>query len=246
MQESPSLSRRTALAGLGAGSLGLFFGTHAALAAAPNRETGSAAVIPASDLVDHPLTGLWLSLVALPSNPDLVVAVPTIFGADGSAVMIYPCTEANGNGVHIKGAAIGTWAPIDDRSAHFTTVQVLSDMDGGYVGTSTFDGYPLVSDDGQSWEVKSEFDRSTVRDASHAIVRSIQGPSKNPFHGFRMTPGNDGFPPYRTSLEPGDGLVPDPVDAGHFPEVAPVHPGDPRLAPTPTPPPPGGGLAGVQ
>lgn len=214
MQESRSLSRRTALAGLSASSLGLFFGAHAA--ALPNKETGSAPVIPARSPADHPLTGLWLSLVALPSNPDLVVAVPTIFAADGSAVMIYPCTEANETSVHVKGAAIGTWFPIDDRSARFTTVQVLSDMEGVYQGTYTFDGYPVVSDDGQSYAVNSEFDLSTVRDASHAIVRSIQGPSRNALHGFRMSPGNAGFP-------------------FSIPEVAPVHPGDQRLVPTPVP-----------
>src|SRR5690606_41782735 len=61
MQESRSLSRRTALAGLSASSLGLFFGAHAA--ALPNKETGSAPVIPARSPADHPLTGLWLSLV---------------------------------------------------------------------------------------------------------------------------------------------------------------------------------------
>lgn len=203
MPTSRPFSRRTALAGLGAGSLGLFMAAQSgASTAVPNRETGGSgdstkepgALVTQTSLAGHPLAGLWLATMAMPSHPDDVVAVPTFFGADGSAVLIFPCTEANDTGVMLKGAAVGTWTAIDDRYAHFTTVHAVSDMDGRYHGTVTFDGYPLVSDDGETFADQSDYDLFTVRDHLNRIVKSTQGPFSNPMLAYRMHAGRAGFP----------------------------------------------------
>jgi hypothetical protein len=198
------MSRRSALAGLGAGSLGLAFASQFAAAS-----TGHSTSVA---LADHPLTGLWLSMVGLPSNRDVSVVVPTIFGTDGSMVLIYPCTENSETGVQIKGAAIGTWAPVDGRSGHFTTVQVLSDIDGNFLGTITLDGHPVVSDDNETYTVDSNFDLVTIRDSFNAVTRSMAGPSRNPMHAYRMRPGNAGFPASVVAEEPTLVRPPAPVD----------------------------------
>lgn len=184
MAATSSLSRRTALAGLGAGSLGLF----------ASRVATAGASVPLSSLPDHPLTGLWLSHIALTAEGDQTAAVPAFFGADGSAMLVYPCVEAGQNGTQIRGLAIGTWAPIDHNAARFTAVEVCYGADGSYQGTRTYDGYPVVSDDGTSFTVKNEFDVLTVRDAGNAIVQSHLG--RRPMTGVRMAPGNPGFAPY--------------------------------------------------
>lgn len=235
MSEPRSLSRRSALAGLGVGSLG-FFARQVANAG----ESAGSQAEATSVRSCHPLAGLWLSHIAISAEGDQTAAAPAFFGADGTAVLVYPCAEASENGIQIRGLALGTWAPIDDHEARFTAVQVCFGADGTYQGTRTYDGYPVVSDDGASFEVKGELDLMTVRDAGNAIIGSHAGARRSMF-GSRMAPGNAGFTPYRTSLDPGDELDPgaqsaasdlEPAQAEgtlEIPEVAPVYPGDPRL-----------------
>lgn len=227
MSAARSLSRRSALAGLGVGSLGLFLGASAQ-AGAPAFETGGSGGGEPVASGPHPLVGLWLSQVALAAEGDQTAAAPAFFGADGTAVLAYPCAEASENGTQIRGLALGTWAPIDDHEAHFTAVQVCFGADGTYQGTRTYDGYPVVSDDGASFTLKAEFDLMTVRDAGNAIIASYSGGRR--MTALRMTPGNAGFMPYRvsSSLETagGDDEATAPADV---PDVAPVYPGDPRL-----------------
>jgi hypothetical protein len=226
MAQTPSLSRRSALAGLSAGSLG-FFASRVATTAAP---------VSASSLTDHPLTGLWLSHVALNGDGDETAAAPAFFGADGTAILVYPCAEATEDGTQIRGLALGTWAPIDDREARFTAVQVCFGADGSYQGTRTYDGYPIVSDDGASFAVKGEFDRLTIRDARNAIVASLAG-ARRAMIGTRMTPGNAGFAAFRVADSPENAPEQETTSVpSEVPEVAPVHPGDPRLIPTPPEP----------
>jgi hypothetical protein len=190
MSASRSLSRRTAVAGLGAGSIGAIFATQAL--AAPMRNDGSSGG-GGGALASHPLVGLWLALVEVPSNPGVSVAVPTLFTADGSAVLFYPATEVAAHGVQVKGAAVGTWESTGTRSGHFTAVQALSDFEGNYLGTVTVDGYPEVGDDGESFAVNSALERITVRNAQNVISSRLSGSSSNPMHGARMRPGFDGF-----------------------------------------------------
>jgi hypothetical protein len=191
MAKASALSRRTALAGLGAGSLG-FFASQVATAGASAQ---------ASSTTDHPLTGLWLSHVALNGDDEETAAVPAFFGADGTAVLVYPCAEAGENGTQIRGLALGTWAPIDDHEARFTAVQACFGADGSYQGTRTYDGYPVVSDDGASFTVKNEFDLLTIRNAGNEIAETHLG-GRRPLRGFRMAPGNPGFVPYILEINP--------------------------------------------
>ena len=92
------------------------------------------------------------------------------------------------------------WAPIDDREARFTVVQACFDADGTYQGTRTYDGYPVVSDDGVSFAVKTEFDLLTIRDASNEIVEGHMG--GRPMRAFRMAPGDPGFVSYVLETNP--------------------------------------------
>jgi hypothetical protein len=75
MPANNHLSRRHALAGLGAGSLGLLLGSHAS--ALPDRETGSAPGGADVSMATHLSTGRWLSAMGLPSKPNDSVAVPS-------------------------------------------------------------------------------------------------------------------------------------------------------------------------
>ena len=81
MSAEHSLTRRSALAGLGIGSLGLMFGASAT-AAPPAAEAGGSGGSILSTAT-HQLAGRWLSSLGLPSRPDVAVAVPTFFGAEG-------------------------------------------------------------------------------------------------------------------------------------------------------------------
>ena len=71
----PSVSRRTALAGLGAGGLGLALAATARPAAAQDAT--------AEAMAGHPLVGTWAVMV-----PGAVI--PQIFGPDGSVVTAFP------------------------------------------------------------------------------------------------------------------------------------------------------------
>lgn len=192
MSASRSLSRRSAVASLGAGSLGALFAANAL--AAPSAEIGGSGGGGTGSLANHPLVGLWLALVEVPSNPGVSVAVPTLFAADGSAVLFYPATEVADHGVQVKGAAVGTWEATGSRSGHFTAVQALSDMDGAYLGTVTVDGYPEVDEKGDAFAVNSALERMTVRNAQNVVTSRLSGSIANPMHGARMKPGFGGFP----------------------------------------------------
>lgn len=204
MTKQHALSRRTALAGLGAGSFGLFLSASASAAPATFEVGGSGG----GELISgepHPLTGLWLSYLALSAEGDETVAAPAFFGADGTAVLVYPCAEAGENSTQFRGLALGTWAPMNDHEARFTAVQVCFGADGSYQGTRTYDGYPVVSDDRASFTVKNEFDLLTVRDAGNTIIESRAG-SRRAMVGNRMIPGNAGFASYRVSDSPENDL----------------------------------------
>lgn len=188
METSRKVSRRATVAGIGAGGIGLALSTRLAGAA----KTEVPYQIRA--LAEHPLTGVWLVMVNLPSAPDTTVVVTSIYHANGSVIHAFPTTEGGPDGVRFKGAAIGTWEAADERTGHFTTVQVLSDADGAFLGTLTLDGHPTVSEDGQSFEDQGTANLVTIRDATNAIVAEIAGGSPQPARGYRMAPGNPGFP----------------------------------------------------
>lgn len=217
MATTHSLTRRSAIAGLGAGSLGLFLGASAA-AAAPAFDNGSSGGGDLLSTATHPLAGRWLSHLALPSRPDVDVAVPTFFGGDGTVVMIFPGMEAEKRGIQVSGMALGCWEPLSADLGHFTAVQVLANLDGDYIGTVTVDGYAQTDAEGLGFAVRSEDNLFIVRDAGDAIVEELAASADHPMRGLKMRVGNAGF---ATSL----------AAPARVPEVAPVYPGDPRLQP---------------
>ncbi len=181
---TPSLSRRAALAGLGASGLTLI--GHRIAGA-----TGQAG----GPLADHPLAGLWLAMSnpLLPDSPQ--VPTPSLFGVDGSVHLYFGVTQAGPNGVLFGTTAAGTWEADSDRRGRFTAVQVLSDSDGNFVGTVTINGFPEVSEDGQTFI--EDFSRAIVviRDATGAVVQT-QGPGADvePITANKMGVGSPGFP----------------------------------------------------
>src|SRR5215213_9883692 len=91
------VTRRTALAGLGAGCLGV------ALAATARQASAQDATAEA--MANHPIVGAWM--VAAPTGPALAV-----FLADGTNIQGVPTAQAGPQGVTFTGAQVGTWEPV--------------------------------------------------------------------------------------------------------------------------------------
>jgi hypothetical protein len=173
-----SISRRSALAGLGAGGLGLAL-------ASTTRHT--AAQDASADMANHPIVGAWN--VITPSGPSLAV-----FSADGTNVQGLPATQAGPNGVTFVGPQVGTWEPISERGIHFTGIQLHSDATGVFTGTVTIDGYPVVSEDGMTLLDDQSQVMITIRDAAGAILQQFPASGDPPVTGTRMGVGAPGFP----------------------------------------------------
>ena len=172
-----SVSRRTALAGLGACGVGL--------ALAP---PGVAAQEATPGMASHPLVGTWL---------DAGGANLARYGADGSVTTAWAANFADGSGnVLFQSPGLGVWEAIDDRSARFTSVTVYSDAAGTFIGTSTLDGYLTVSEDGQTfvddWTHGTKF---TDRDANNNLIGEFTGGANpQPVRGLRIAVWNVPFP----------------------------------------------------
>jgi hypothetical protein len=180
---SQSVSRRTALAGLGAGTLGV------ALAATVRH---ASAQDTATEMAKHPIVGTWMAVIRpAPGAPGF--ASPAIFAADGSQVIAWPITRAGPDGVTFGSGWVGAWEPISERGIHFTAVQVLSDAAGAYLGTVTVDGYPVVSEDGQTFLDDSPQTTNTIRDPLGTIVQQFSG-GGGAVTGTRIRVGSDGLP----------------------------------------------------
>ena len=173
-----SVSRRTALAGLGAGGLGLALATTARPAAAQEQ----------ASLATHPLVGTWL---------DAGGANLSRFGADGAVGVAWATNFADGSGnVLFQSPGLGVWEPVDDRSARFTAIAIYSDAAGTLIGTSTLDGYLTVSEDGQTfvddWTHGTKF---TDRDAHFNVIGEFTGDANTPpVRGLRIAAWNVPFP----------------------------------------------------
>ena len=118
-QTGPSVSRRSALAGLGAGGLGLALAATARPAAAQDAAT---------EMATHPLVGLWIFNGAVdPSQgPEWMFE---LYHADG--------TYVNWNGLN-AGAALGIWRPTGARTAEVLLIYIDTDpFPGGVEGPGT-------------------------------------------------------------------------------------------------------------
>jgi hypothetical protein len=191
-----NLTRRSALAGLGAGSIGM------ALA-----KPVSAAITTAG----HPAVGTWLLMGPGTS------ATPTILmlTADGLAVS---CGMVN----HIKSAAIspagypggamgaaahgpvvfsspsmGFWEATSNRELHVALTAIETDGDGGFTGTTTIESFPVLGEDGMSFTDDGLRTSATARDATFSVVAATTG-SPQALTAHRLAAGAAGFPVART------------------------------------------------
>ncbi len=171
-----SVSRRTALAGLGAGGFGLALGTRVRPASAQDATAR------------HPLVGVWN--VLNPGSPSVAN-----FQADGSVTFGQPPSYVDpALGVVFQGSSIGTWEPTGARSIHGTWVTWLSDGNGAILGTVTIDGYPEVSEDGLSLTDDQSQSMITIRDAAGGVVQEIAAAGAPPVIGNRIAVGQPNFP----------------------------------------------------
>jgi hypothetical protein len=171
-----SICRRSALAGIGAA---------AAIVGLGRSVTEVGAQVTASEMAGHPIVGAWNGMT--PSGP-----VVGIFLPDGTNLITVPATQAGPNGVEFISTQAGRWEPVSERGIHFTSVQWHSDANGVYTGSVTVDGYPVVSEDGQTLLDTGTPGSVTIRDAAHQVVQVVTNPP--PVTGVRMRVGTPGFP----------------------------------------------------
>jgi hypothetical protein len=176
-RSSTAVSRRTALAGLGAGSLGLAL-------AAPARH----AQADQTSLVDHPLTGAWL--LTLPG-----AVAPAVFTADGTVTLAWQaCGAGSAGAVEFTTSGVGTWKSTGARGGYVNVLQVLADEMGAFMGTRSLHCYLVVSDDGRSFLDDGIQTRVYVRNAAHTVTAILgEDGDSAPMSGVRMSPGSPGF-----------------------------------------------------
>ncbi len=176
-----SVSRRIALAGLGAGGLALATG-------------GAASAKQPAGLADHPLTGVWLAMANPASPEDPQFPAPSYYGADGTVLLSFPVGQVGPNGAQLSSILMGTWEAFDEQTGHFTAVQLLSEMDGTFAGSVTIDGFPRVSEDGASFIDDGSMAFVTIRDPAGNVVQTAPAVGSNPVTAIRMAPGAAGIP----------------------------------------------------
>lgn len=173
------LSRRTALSGAGM--------ITAALAAGTQLSRVTAQDATPSALAAHPIVGVWNSMT--PAGPAIGIFLP-----DGTNLVTVPATQVGPTGVAFISTQAGRWEPVSDRGVHFTSSQWHSDVNGVFIGSVTVDGYPVVSDDGQTLLDDQSRSMVTIRDAAGALVQEIPVTGAPPVTGVRMAVGLPGFP----------------------------------------------------
>lgn len=181
-----TVTRRSAIAGLGAAGLGV---------AIVSSMRSTAAQSAVADYSNHPLTGMWLAMAnpGLPESPQF--PAPSYFGPDGTVVLAFPVADVGQQGLVFQSSPVGVWVPYDDQTGHFTAVQTLSAPDGAFVGSVTIDGHPLVSDDGMTFIDDGSLVTVTIRDATGAVVVVVPpGTPSPPVTATRMAVGAPGFP----------------------------------------------------
>ena len=172
------VSRRAAVAGLGASGFGLTLAGIAREAAAQDAATEMAA---------HPIVGNWM--VTTPAGPAMAV-----FLADGTNIQGLPVTQAGPDGVVFVSTQVGSWEPVSERGVHFTGVQLHSDANGTLIGTVEIDAYPVVSEDGQTLLDDDPRSGPLIRDAAGNIMANLRGADGPKATGVRMGVWASGLP----------------------------------------------------
>ena len=174
-----SVTRRTALAGLGVSGLTLAAGGHAVAAAQDS-----------SAMADHPMVGVWMAVTPEGPSPAFFLSDGSFFGSSN------PITVGPDGAISYQSPQNGVWEPDPDneRGIHFTSVQNVHDATGALTGTGTVDGYPIASEDGQSFYDDGKRVRVTFRDAANNVTMVLgEDGSLPPVFGNRMAPGAPGF-----------------------------------------------------
>lgn len=172
-----TLSRRNALAGVGIGGLAI---ASRGLVASARQD---------ADMANHPMVGNWLGVT--PDGP-----TPGFFRPDGSFQSSSSPISAGPDGtISFLSPQNGTWEPDGEYGIHFTSVQNVHDASGAFTGTVTVDGYPVASEDGETFYDDGSRVRVTLRDAA-GVVTAVLGEdgSLPPVYGTRMRPGVPVFP----------------------------------------------------
>src|SRR5687767_6355105 len=172
---SAPVSRRTALAGLSAGGLGV------ALAA-----RHAAAQDATAEMANHPLVGVWLA----GANVNELGLVH--LAADGSSTF-QGGSIATGpdDALTFSGSAMGVWEPVSERGIHITFTWQNRDPTGAVTSTVTVDGYPVANEDGMWFWDDGTQAVVTVRNPTAAVIEEINGVPR--VAGVRMTPGKPGY-----------------------------------------------------
>jgi hypothetical protein len=147
------------------------------------------------DYSDHPFFGAWMTM-ALPSyDGGPPVPAVSINSADGSTYYSFPVAQRGNDGVQFVSGHAGIWEPYDDRTGHFSNIQFISNSDGDIVNIITIDGYPRVSDDGQSFFDDFKLSTVTIYNANGEVLAQIlPGSPAPPITAVRISPGFFGFP----------------------------------------------------
>ena len=170
LKPDTAFSRRTALAGLSAGGLGL--AVTATTRAAGAQDAGT-------DVAAHPLAGTWAALT--PGG-----MVPQIHGADGSVIAAFtPNYIDPALGLIFQGPGLGRWEADGERAGNFTFIQGLSDANGTYVGTFQLADRLEVSEDGQMWS-GSPTSHIVMRDAANNVLSDEVIPFDSPVTAIRI------------------------------------------------------------
>ncbi len=141
------------------------------------------------DMATHPIVGSWMWQVPGSSFGRSVVIVH----ADGTTLGTGPLTSVGPDGlVGLTSPSVGTWEPTGPQTAHFTSVFFLSDLDGTYTGSITFDGSDTVNADGMT-AFEEPGATVTIRDAQDNITASFPGGGAA-VTGVRIGVGAPGFP----------------------------------------------------
>ena len=190
-RSEPTVSRRSALAGLGAGGLGLALATTARPAAAQDAE-----------MANHPLVGTWMTGT---SPVDFAVVH---WDADGNMTNNGELPNPGPDGTVIySNPFAGVWEPDGDRGIHITMTALTYDAAGAVTGSITVDGHPVATEDGDAFWDDGTRAVVTFRDATGAVSQEINGVP--PVAGVRMAPGKPGYDELLAMLAAGPAASPE-------------------------------------
>ena len=189
---SAPVSRRTALAGIGAVGAGLALSTATRPAAAQDAAT---------ERTTHPLVGTWMTGTG---PTDFAVAH---WDADGNMTNNgeFALPGPDGTMIHSNPFA-GVWEPDGDRGIHITFMALTYDAAGAVTGSITVDGYPVANEDGDAFWDDGTRAVVTLRDATGAVIEEIA--TVPAVAGVRMAPGKPGYDELLAMLAAGPGATP--------------------------------------